>query len=253
MTEEHAKEVLLPRDLSLELGHPGHGVAVLRFSLQVVALGNGALLETHPLKARRFAQALRSVLRDFELPVQRAQLDVAAGDRRNDRQHHGALALLAGEQARPGRLGCAAQLAPEIQFEAGREIHGIVVDGPAAGQRSVRTRALTRHRDATVDLRKLRGARDAVLRERLIHIGGCDLEVLVVRERRPYQVRQDRILELIPPGDVGDPGCFGGSEAPGGRDLDLGAAVVRTDHAGRQGHCEQQPERAISHARCVPG
>ena len=51
---------------TLELGHPGHGLPVLRFGLLVVALGNRALLETHPLQPRRFAQALRRALRDFE-------------------------------------------------------------------------------------------------------------------------------------------------------------------------------------------
>src|SRR6202171_3450797 len=108
VTEQYADEVLLLRDLTLELGHPGHGLAVLRFSLLIVARGDGAFLETHPLQPRRFTQTLRGALRDFELPVQRPQLDIAAGDRSYHREDHRSLALLAGEQAGAGRLRRAA-------------------------------------------------------------------------------------------------------------------------------------------------
>ena len=40
---------LVLRDLTLEFRHPGNGFSVLRFSLLVVALGDGPLLETHAL------------------------------------------------------------------------------------------------------------------------------------------------------------------------------------------------------------
>ena len=253
VTEQDADEVLLLRDLTLELGHPGQGLAVLRFSLLIVARGDGAFLETHPLQPRRFTQALRGALRDFELPVQRPQLDIAAGDRSDHRQDHRAFALLAGEKAGAGRLRCAPQLAPDVQLEARREIHPVVRESPPAGQYCIRTRAFPRRRSAGIELRKLRGAHDAVLSECLIHVGGRDLEILVVRERCSYKARQDRVLELVRPGDVGDLARLRATEAPCRGHIDFWAAVVRTDHAGRQGHCEQQPERAISHARCVPG
>src|SRR4029434_2382116 len=99
-TEQHADEVFLLRDLTLELGHSGRGLMGLRLGLPVIALGYRTFVEAHPLQPRRFTQALRCALRYFELPIQRSQLDVAAGDGRDDRQQHSAPALLTAKQAR---------------------------------------------------------------------------------------------------------------------------------------------------------
>ena len=96
-TEQHADEILLPRDLTFELGTWARR-PVLRFGLPVVAFGHGTLLEAHALQSRRFAQ-LCEVAAHFELG-RAPQLDVAGGDVRDDRQHDRALALLAGEEAR---------------------------------------------------------------------------------------------------------------------------------------------------------
>src|SRR5439155_10485646 len=122
-TKEHVDEVFLLRDLTLDLGHTGERLLVLRFRLPVVALGHSALLEAHPLQPRGFTPALRRALRNVELPIEGPQQDVAAGDRRDDRQHYSAPALLTGKQARARGLRGAAQPAPDIQLEACREIH----------------------------------------------------------------------------------------------------------------------------------
>ena len=204
----------------------------MRLSLLIVALRNGALLEPHPLQTRGFAETLRCVLGDFELPVQRPQLDVTSRGRGHHSQHDGPLPLLACEEARARRFGRAAQFAPHVELETGREIDRVVVDDAAAGQGRVRAGALARRGDAAVDLGKLRRAYDAVLRDRLIHMGGRNLEVLVVRERGSHKVRQDGILKLIPPGDVRYCVRFGGTEAPARWYVDVGAPVVGTDHAG---------------------
>src|SRR6185369_5750156 len=123
-----ADEVLLLRNLALELGHSGQRLLVLRLSLPVVALGDRAFLETQLLQPCRFTEAQRGLLRDLELPVERSQLDVAAGYCADDGQNDGPLPLLAREQARTRRLRCAAQPAPDIELEARREIHRVIVE-----------------------------------------------------------------------------------------------------------------------------
>ena len=222
------------------------GIAVLRFGLPIVALRNGTFLEPDLLQPCHLAEAVRRVLRDLELAVQSAQLDVSGRDGRDHGQHDGAFPLLGREQVRARRLGRAAQFAPYVELEARREIHPVVVDGPTAGQGRIGAGALARRRDAGVDLRKLRRAHDAVLRGGLIDAGRRDLEILVIGERRSHQLRQDRILELIPPCDVGNLDGFGGAESPSRGHVDLGAPVVRADHAGRQRRDQHECNRSIA-------
>ena len=195
-------------------GHARRRLAVLRFGLLVVALGDGAFLEAHALQPRSFAQTLRGALRDLELAVERAQLDVAARDRRDERQHDRALALLAGEQAgfAPTRSrGAAGPRCPIRSSPKGSRRKSLKTCPPPG---TADGRGLARRPGAppialALDLRKLCRAHDAVLRGGLSDVGGRDLEILVVRERRPDEVREDRVLELVPPRDVGDLGCFG--------------------------------------------
>ena len=165
--KQHADEILLLRDLTLELGHSGRGLLILRLGLLVIALGNSALLEAHALQSRRFAQALRGLLRNFELPVERAQLDVAGGDVGDDRQHDRALALLAGKQARARGLRSTPQPAPDIQFEARRETYSVGVERVPAGRcrAGAGAQAGPRRRGAGVDFRELRpSARSRIAR-----------------------------------------------------------------------------------------
>src|SRR4030095_6980345 len=251
-TEQHADEVFLLRDLTLELGHSGRGLMSLRLGLPVVALGYRTFVDAPPLHPRRFTQALRSALRYFELPIQRSQLDVAAGDRRDDRQHHSAPALLTAKQARARGLRGTAQPAPDIQLEACREIHTKIIELPPAGPRpkgGSTAQALAFRSRAAVDLWELRGAHDAVLSRGLVHVGRCNLQILVVRERRSYQIRKHGILELIPPRDVRDLASFGGAEPPRCGHIDVGAAVVGTHHAAGQDDRECQRDRTVPGTR----
>ena len=243
LAEQHADEILLLRDLTLQLGHSRHGLLVLRFGLPVVALRHRTFVGADSLQLCGLAQTLRRLSRDLELAIQCAQLDVAGGDGRDDGQHDRAFALLTGEQTGPSRLRRAPQPAPDIELEARRKIHAEVVEQPAARTAAKGGRfaqLLSLRCRSCVQLWKLRRVHDAILRSGPIDVGGRDLDVLVVGERCPYKARKDLVIELIPPGDVRDLAWFGGAEPPGGGYRDLGALVVGTDHAAGQGHGQQQ-------------
>ena len=79
-------------------------------------LRHDAGLEAQVEDPRGLAEISRRRLRDLELPVERAQRDVAGRDARDHRQHDAALRLLAGVDLRLRGLGQAAHAAEEVEL-----------------------------------------------------------------------------------------------------------------------------------------
>ena len=89
----------------------------------------------------------------------------------------------------------------------------------------------TRRRSLVPDLRKELGRRDADLRARLVDARHGGLEVVVAFERRADEAVEGRVVEHLPPREVGERGGVRGIEPPAEvlRCVDGRSLVVRTD------------------------
>ena len=104
LPEQQADQVLLLRDPALELdnGRARAEHELLRFA-DVEERGDAAAL-AHLRQLQRILARGQRALRDLELQIERAQLEVGVGDVADDRRQHGAPAPFGREQLRPRGL-----------------------------------------------------------------------------------------------------------------------------------------------------
>ena len=97
-------------------GNRGERLLVLRLDLRHFGLRHDAGLEAQVEDPRGLAEVRRRRLRDLELPVERAQRDVARRDARHQRQHDAALRLLARIDLRLRGFGQAPHAAEQVEL-----------------------------------------------------------------------------------------------------------------------------------------
>ena len=156
--EQDRQQVLLRGDGLLELRDRRARLLRLRADLRQLGHRDHAGLVAQLEDAQRAFEVARGGLRDLQLPVQRAQHDVAGGHARHQRQHHAALALFAGIDLGLRGLGLAAHAAEQVGLPARAQRH--VVEREVRVQRRRqrreagrcwRARATRRHRSRAAD------------------------------------------------------------------------------------------------------
>src|SRR5207253_6175747 len=143
------------------------------------------------------------LLRNRELLVETAQLDVVAGNRSDQRENHAIACVVAHQHVRQRRLAQTPDAPPEIDHPAHAKqgliarlwIRKVWNECLETGIGYLLPLALA----AVTDLRKQCGARLCEQSRRLQDIRSGDLDVAVVRERFGNQRVEHRIVVLLPP------------------------------------------------------
>ena len=236
--QQDRQQVFLRGDGLLELRDCRARLLRLRADLRQLRHRDHAGLVAQLEDAQRALEVARGGLRDLQLPVQRAQHDVAGSDAGHQRQHHAALALLAGIDLGLRGLGLAAHAAEQVGLPARAQRH--VVEREVRAQRrrhrrkalgaGARARGVGAVADLRIELRAGGGQRT----DELVHPGGGDAQVAVVAQRGLDQLVQHWVAELLPPLQVGYIGGLRVVDAPGGGRVHRRAHVVRAHGAAGQ-------------------
>ena len=181
-------------------------------------------------------------LRDLELEVQLAELEVGRGHVGHQGDQHPATALVGGQEGGECRLLFAPDAAEEIDLpgepEAGAPVLvRLLVPRPLRRLGEPRS-LLGAVPPGQVDLREQERFRDPGLGAGLLHAGGGHAQVEVLRDALANQGLELRVLRHLPPRQVGQRLRLGRSfqEAVLRGRRHLRPVVVRTDRAGREEH-----------------
>ena len=249
---EHGDQVLLRGDLLLELRDRGQRLLVLRLDLRDLELRHHAALVPQVEDPDGVLVVGGRLLRDLELPVERAQRDVARRHARDHGQHDAAPSLLGRVHLRLRGFGLPANASEEVglPLRAKRPVVEVVVRAGVRGQRRHADGAGARAGRVAVVVRlriELRPRRLQSADERVDARRG-DHEVAVLLQRRFDEPGEHRVVELLPPARVRDVGGLRVVDAPGGGRIDRGLHVVRADRAAagskRRGEERQADARA---------
>ena len=197
--EQCAQQILLLRELALEIGNGlGGGVNQL-FGLAHIEQGGRAVLRQYLREVQGVLARGQRVARDLQREVELTDLEIGAGNARDHRIEHRALSPFGGEPVGPCRLGLTAIFAPEIEVPDGRQtdLRGVgIVGRKHRGDLGV---ALGEGFGTGIDRRKLIRARDAELRLRLQHARGRDAHIVILSQRRAEQLLQHRVVKYFRP------------------------------------------------------
>ncbi len=177
--DQHRQRALRLRDLRFDQRDlRGRGL-VLRLRLRHVHHRHLAVLELQREQVHRFLVGLQRLLRHVQLRVQPAQLQVAVGHLRHQRQDHAAPRLVGGQHVGIGGFGLAADAAPQVDLPAGLQ-RGLVGRGRVRVVRDQRregrlARALALRAGAVAEVREELRARLRQQRRRLLDVGRGDL------------------------------------------------------------------------------
>src|SRR5262249_23639355 len=195
-------------------------------------------------------------LRNLELEVELAELEVRGRHIADQRGHDEAPRVLAGEQIAPRRLRGPPETTPEVELPGEVEgAHGTerrlelqrrpITENPRVGRARV-----------SGDVRELEGAVDGNLGPRVEDPRRGNPQIVVRAEGSTQELLEHRVLENLPPGQIADRFFARGNirrlPAEIGRDLDLRALVIGPDGAPGQQQCGRE-ENEWSHACCLPG
>ena len=174
----------------------------------------------------------------FELAVKAAQSDIVVGHTAYQREDNALPAFFCSDDLRACGLALAADLAPQVDFPAGAEEGFVAVIGAFDGGAGNGV-FLFGDVVAQTDLREELRTGDAIAAGIFIDAGASDHQILVFAQRGGDQIVEHRVVELFPPGAVGQVfGCFI-ADPPALRGVDDRPEVVRPDHAAAAGQGEQ--------------
>ncbi len=200
--------------------------------------------------------AVRRALGDLQLLVQRPDVQVGGRHRTDERQNDGAPSLLSADQLGAGRLGGTAELAPKVDLPTRTENRLILVVRVVTAVEATKAffaQPLAKCVGIAGGRRELIPAGRKIPAEELLDAGRCNQQVLVLLQGLGHQTVQNGILELLPPGGVGEIPDLLLLEPPGHGGIDGRTFVVRTDrHAAGQRQQENAEQNAFRHAHRPP-
>ena len=201
--------------------------------------------------------------RDVELEVERAEIEVRAGDLTHQRRHHRAASPFAADELRARRFGGPPVSAPEIQLPRHRPLQLHRAD---VSRGKSQRRRWTLAEDACVcgHRRPLIRAGDSELRLRFENAHGGQPHVVVLLQRQTNQRLQRVVLEHVPPFRVAERRCgrIRRLAAKHVRRCNRRPLVVGPHRARREGCCHEQHhsgnaqsarESARRHGNVSPG
>ena len=180
----------------------------------------------------RFPPRLQGLLRDRQLTVECAEIDIRGGHLRDDRQADRALRPGLGQKLRPGGLRLPAVQSPKIRGPRTGNTEGAERQRAADGTPQRRRQGGAYARTSAANRRELLGAYDPHLRLLLQDVLRGDAKIEVVLKCRPDQfvqllLRKNLLPALVAQGCVGT-GCLGVVRPAEGRGSgSLRAAIVR--------------------------
>src|SRR5712692_2350465 len=122
-SEQDADEIFLLLDLLLEGGNLCACREDQLFRLTHVEHGSGTAVSQEAGQPERFLARRESALRDFQLQVQRAKLEISPGDIGHQGDGNLLASRFTGKKVRARGLCCATILAPKIEPPGGGKIH----------------------------------------------------------------------------------------------------------------------------------
>src|SRR5216684_171564 len=122
-SEQDADEVFLLLNLLLESGNLCACRENQLLRLTHIEHGSGTAVSQEAGEPERFLARRESALRDFQLQVQRAKLEISPGDIRHQGDRNLLASRFAGKKVGARGLCCATILAPKIKLPGGGKIH----------------------------------------------------------------------------------------------------------------------------------
>ncbi|MNM67412.1 hypothetical protein D3C81_789470 [compost metagenome] len=195
--DQHRQRVFLFKDLSLQLRHLLGCRMVFGLRLQPFQARTVTHLELLAGQLARLFAQLQGRLRQRQLRVQPAQIQVRRGHAGGDRQRRRIEAGLLGAVALAGSIAEFRQPAPHIDFIAGLQLRleDVCHVGHAAGRQGARARGRAVEgqvgRAVGVGLRQARAV--------FLHAGARHAQVAIARQRLAHQVAQHGVAKGLPP------------------------------------------------------